>query len=255
MPAVLRPLPHVPQHVEQTERVGIIRTRRRRMHCAVVTGCHRPTGVDPLRRRVRSVRMSALRRRPIPPVPTRRRTPARRVLPFRFARKPIPFPRLLAQPPHVRLRIRPAHAHHRMAVPLRKSGGTPRGIVIQVPASVPHVATTRAPPPCRRHERRVLPPRHLVPPQRKPRRSSHAGPTRRERAPTGMRSTSNGARGSLVTFPPPSRTRRSSRPGSSMAQSSPYHPPRTAARTRHGPGTPNARQTTAQATAKKIRYD
>ena len=61
MPAVLRPLQHVPQYVEQTERVGTIRTHRNSMHCTVVTGyCRRPTRVDSLPRRVSHVLISTL---------------------------------------------------------------------------------------------------------------------------------------------------------------------------------------------------
>ena len=74
--------------------------------------------------------------------------PRRRTLPFRLRRQAIRRTRPTAQPLHVLPGVVPAHLHHRMTVRLRKP-------VVVLPTIV-----SRAP--RRRHERPILPHRHLV---------------------------------------------------------------------------------------------
>ena len=75
-----------------------------------------------------------------------------RPLPFRLGRQPIPRSRRTAQPRHIRLRVVPAHARHRMAIRLRKPGIAPRRVAEAVAC-----ANAR-----RRRERTILPHRHLI---------------------------------------------------------------------------------------------
>ena len=90
LPAVLRPLPQISDHVGQTRRVRTVGADRTRSHI--------PRWIE--------VVTSALR-------------PGRRPRPFRLGRQPIRRARRPAQPRHVRLRVVPAHARHRMTIRLR----------------------------------------------------------------------------------------------------------------------------------------
>ena len=81
-----------------------------------------------------------------------------RPLPLRLARQPIRRPRHPAQPRHIRLRVVPAHARHRVPIRLLKAGIPPRTTSEAIIR-----ADSR-----RRRERPILAHRHLVAAQRQP---------------------------------------------------------------------------------------
>ena len=88
--------------------------------------------------------------------------PRRRPLPLRLARQPIRRTRRTAQPRHIRLRVVPAHARHRLTIRLPKAGVPPGIAVARCDAPSPRAATRR------RRERPILANRHLVATQRQP---------------------------------------------------------------------------------------
>ena len=83
LPAVRRPLPHVPNHVRQARRIRAVLTDR----------------------------AGAIRTRPSPQPVTSGLRPGRRTPPLRLRRQPIRRTRPTAQPRHVLLRVLPAHIH------------------------------------------------------------------------------------------------------------------------------------------------
>ena len=93
LPAVLRPLKHIPDHVRQPDSVGAIGADRARALTATI------------KKGVKSPAASCSR-------------PGRRTIPRR--------PRRPAQPGHIRLRVVPAHARHRMTIRLPIPGVPPR---------------------------------------------------------------------------------------------------------------------------------
>ena len=118
-PAVRCPLPQVPNHVRQARRVRAVRTDGARS----IRPCPQP--------------------QPVTPGPR----PGSRPLPFRLGRQPIRHARRTAQPRHICLRVVPAHARHRMAIRLRKTGVAP-GIATErdtSPAPRRHPSPTRTP--------------------------------------------------------------------------------------------------------------
>ena len=155
-------------HIVQSESIRPKRTHRCRMHETITAGRHHPAPVAVVRLEcpVGPVRVRALRRDVIAPVARRADTPASRVFPLRLARQAIPFPRLLREPIHVRLRIIPIHAHYRVHIRLLK----PRGCAtsrasslfalrfpdIPVRTTAIHTSSRRA------HKRPELAPRHLI---------------------------------------------------------------------------------------------
>ena len=94
VPAIRHPLPYVPVHVMQTERIRRIAPDR-----------NRASPIIPVIRQRR-------RQAPTEMIPPRRPRP-RHVLPLGLAQQPVLMARLLRQPAHIRLRVTPAHVDDR----------------------------------------------------------------------------------------------------------------------------------------------
>ena len=133
-----------------------------------------PVAVSNHRRPIPTVRVIAPAPSALTPITRNPGSPAGRIYPLRLRQQAISLPRLLAQPSHIRLRVRPTHAHHRVPIRLRKTRRppTPTRAPLPFPTFI-HMAgitrrTTR-----RRNETREFAPRHLVLPDRKRLRDLH----------------------------------------------------------------------------------